>query len=186
MIGLGNPGPDYAAHRHNIGHMVVDKLASDLGASFRTHKANAFVAEARVAPGGSKLILAKLGSFMNTSGKPTAALASFYKVDPAHIIVVHDELDIDFDDVRIKVGGGHAGHNGLRDISAALASPDFVRVRVGIGRPPGRGDAAGFVLQPFTKAEREVLPFVLDRGADIVRAIAQDGVLAAQQRFHAP
>jgi len=166
--------------------MVVDKLASDLGASFRTHKANALVAEARTAPGGPKLVVAKLGSFMNLSGKPTAALAAFYKVDPAQVIVIHDELDIDFDEVRIKVGGGHAGHNGLRDIIGALGTPDFVRVRVGVGRPPGRQDAADFVLQPFNKTEREALPFVLDRSADIVCAIATDGVLEAQQRFHSP
>lgn len=166
--------------------MVVDKLASDLGASFRSHKANAMVAEVRVAPGGPKLVLAKLGTFMNLSGKPTAALATFYKVEPANIIVIHDELDINFDDVRIKVGGGHAGHNGLRDIIAAIGSPDFVRVRVGVGRPPGRGDAADFVLKPFSKSEREVLPFVLDRSAEAVCAIATDGVLAAQQKFHSP
>ena len=166
--------------------MVNAKLASDIGASFRTHKANALVAEGRTAPGAAKLVLAQPGTFMNLSGKPTAALLKFFSIEPTNLIVVHDELDIPFDDVRIKVGGGHGGHNGLRDIVSAISTPDFVRVRVGIGRPPGRQDAADFVLQDFGKSERDVLPHVLVRGADIIESIVTEGVLAAQQRFHSP
>lgn len=123
---------------------------------------------------------------MNLSGKPTAALLKFFSIAPSNLIVIHDELDIPFDDVRIKFGGGHGGHNGLRDIVASIGTPDFIRVRVGIGRPPGRQDAADFVLQDFAKSEREILPHVLGRGTDIIEAIVTEGVTAAQQRFHSP
>jgi PTH1 family peptidyl-tRNA hydrolase len=166
--------------------MVVAQLASGIGASFRTHKANALVAEGRITAGGAKVVLAQPATFMNLSGKPTAALLKFFSIEPSNLIVVHDELDIPFDDVRIKVGGGHGGHNGLRDIVAAIGTQDFVRVRVGIGRPPGRQDAADFVLQNFGKSERDVLPHVLVTAADAIESIVTEGVLAAQQRFHSP
>lgn len=186
VVGLGNPGPDYAGHRHNVGQMVVSELATEISANFSSHKANAMVAEGWVRPGGAKLILAKPKSYMNTSGGPVANLLKFYNLGVDRLIVVHDELDIDFDTVRIKQGGGHAGHNGLRDIIAATGSNDFTRVRVGIGRPPGRQDAADFVLRNFGTIEREALPHLIAHAADAVTEIAENGVLAAQQRFNSP
>ena len=186
VVGLGNPGPGYAGHRHNVGQMALAELAHRIPATFKSHKANATVAEARLSPGGPKLILAKPNSFMNLSGGPVAALLRFYDLDASRLIVLHDELDIPFDTVRLKSGGGHGGHNGIRDIASAIGTPDFVRVRIGIGRPPGRQDAADFVLKPFTGAEREVLPSLLSDAADATELVISDGLLAAQTRFHAP
>lgn len=186
VVGLGNPGPGYSGNRHNVGQMVLATLADRLGGAFKVHKANASVAEARIGFGGPKVILAKPGSYMNTSGGPVANLAKFYGVDAAHVIVLHDELDIPVDTVRIKVGGGHAGHNGLRDIIAALGTQEFVRVRIGIGRPPGRMEVADFVLKDFSSAERKELPVTLEIAADAVEAIVLGGALAAQQKFNAP
>jgi len=180
VVGLGNPGMPYAGNRHNVGQMVVDVLAARATSTFRSHKAGAAVAEGRLRPGGPKLVLAKPGSFMNGSGAPVAGLAKFFKVPAERVIVVHDELDLDFDTVRIKAGGGHGGHNGLRDIIARLGGPDFVRVRVGIGRPPGRMDAADFVLRDFSTEERKALPVLLEDAADAVERIVDDGLLAAQ------
>jgi len=186
VVGLGNPGPGYAGHRHNVGQMALAEVAHRISATFKSHKANAAVAEARLSPGGPKLILAKPNSFMNLSGGPVAALLRFYDLDASRLIVLHDELDIPFDTVRLKGGGGHGGHNGIRDIAAAIGTPDFVRVRIGIGRPPGRQDAADFVLKPFSGAEREVLPSLLSDAADATELVITDGLLAAQARFHAP
>lgn len=186
VVGLGNPGARYAATRHNIGQFVVDELASRRGATFKAHKANARVAEAWLRPGGPKLILAKPNSFMNVSGGPVAGLAAFYGIDPDRVIVIHDELDIDFDTLRLKVGGGHGGHNGVRDVAKALDTPEFARVRVGIGRPMGRQDPADWVLSEFGSAERQNLPVLVADAADAVEQIIDEGLLAAQQRFHAP
>jgi len=180
VVGLGNPGPQYAGNRHNVGQLVADVLAARLGAGFKSHKAGAVVAEGRLVPGGPRLVLAKPGSYMNLSGGPVASLTRFFKIPAADLIVVHDELDLDYDTVRIKVGGGHGGHNGLRDIIARIGTPDFVRVRVGIGRPPGRQDPADFVLRDFGAEERKTLPNLLEDAADAVARIAADGVLAAQ------
>lgn len=179
-VGLGNPGTQYAGNRHNVGQMVADVLADRMRTGFKSHKAGASIAEGRLVPGGPKLVLAKPSTYMNVSGAPVAALAKFFKVAPDRVIVIHDELDIDFDAVRIKAGGGHGGHNGLRDIIARLGSPDFVRVRVGIGRPPGRQDPADFVLRDFGAEERKTLPSLLEDAADAVERIVADGVLAAQ------
>lgn len=186
VVGLGNPGPDYAGHRHNVGQMALSQLASDIGATFKSHKANALVAEGWVRPGGPKLILAKPNTFMNLSGGPVANLLKFYGIEPLNLIVLHDELDINFDVVRLKSNGGHGGHNGLRDIIAAIGTNEFDRVRIGIGRPPGRQDAADFVLSNFNSSEREVLPHVLAHVCDAVDMIATEGILAAQQRFNSP
>ena len=185
VVGLGNPGPGYAGHRHNVGQMVVAELASRLGATFKVHKAGATVAEARVRPGGERIALAVPSTFMNVSGRPVAGLLKFYSLDASRLIVVHDELDLPFDTVRLKTGGGPGGHNGVRDI-IAVAGPEFVRVRVGVGRPPGRQDPADFVLSPFSKAERETLPNLVSDAADAVELVLTDGLLAAQQRVHAP
>lgn len=186
VIGLGNPGPRYETTRHNVGQMVVDELAARRAETLRSHKANAVVAEAWLRPGAAKMVLAKPKTFMNVSGGPAAALASFYSVDPGRVIVVHDELDIPFDTIKLKVGGGHGGHNGVRDIAKALGTPDFPRVRVGIGRPPGRQDPADWVLDPFSSEERKTLGILVSDAADAVEQVVGEGLLAAQQRFHAP
>ena len=185
VVGLGNPGPDYAANRHNVGQMVLDILADRISASFKSHKANASVAEGRLGFGGPKVILAKPGTYMNNSGGPVAGLMKFYDVDVQHVIVVHDELDIDAGVVRVKQAGGHAGHNGLRDIIAAADSNDFARVRVGIGRPPGRMDAADFVLKNFAGDERKELPLLLALSADAVEEIVTKGALEAMNSVNA-
>lgn len=180
VVGLGNPGLQYAGNRHNVGQLVTDVLAARAGAGFKSHKAGAVVAEGRLRPGGPKLVLAKPGTFMNLSGGPVAGLARFYKVEAPQLIVIHDDLDLDYDTVRIKVGGGHGGHNGLRDIIARLGTPEFIRVRVGIGRPPGRQDPSDFVLRDFGTSERATLANLLEDAADAVERIADDGVLGAQ------
>ncbi len=185
VVGLGNPGPDYAANRHNVGQMVLDILADRISASFKSHKANASVAEGRLGFGGPKVILAKPGTYMNNSGGPVAGLMKFYDVPLQNVIVVHDELDIDAGAVRVKQAGGHAGHNGLRDIIAAADSNDFVRVRVGIGRPPGRQDAADFVLKNFSAEERKELPLLLALSADAVEEIVTKGALEAMNSVNA-
>jgi PTH1 family peptidyl-tRNA hydrolase len=186
VVGLGNPGPGYAGNRHNVGHMVLAELADRLSSSFKTHKANALVAEGRSGAGGPRLVLAKPSTYMNLSGGPVAALLRFYKIPAERLIVVHDELDIPFDSVRLKSGGGHGGHNGIRDIAAAIRTPDFTRVRVGIGRPPGRQAAADYVLHDFGSDERKLLPNVLADAADAVELIASAGLEAAQLKFHSP
>ncbi|MCU1478181.1 MAG: pth [Subtercola sp.] len=187
VVGLGNPGVEYAGNRHNVGQMVVDELATRLRASFSSvGRVNARVASGRATPGGPRFVLAKPNSFMNNSGGPTAGLLAYYSVEPSHLIVVHDELDIPFDTVRLKFGGGHGGHNGIRDIIAAAGTGDFTRVRVGVGRPPGRQSAADFVLRDFSSTERAVLPNLLADAADAVERVAADGLTAAQQHFHAP
>jgi PTH1 family peptidyl-tRNA hydrolase len=186
IVGLGNPGPRYELTRHNVGQLVVDELAARRGESFRAHKANARVAETWLRPGGAKLILAKPNTFMNVSGGPVAGLAKFYGVEPEHVVVVHDELDIPFDTLKLKAGGGHGGHNGVRDVAKALDSTAFARVRVGIGRPSGRQDPADWVLDPFGASERKNLPILVGDAADAVEQLVEEGLLAAQQKHHAP
>ncbi|MDH6180293.1 PTH1 family peptidyl-tRNA hydrolase [Microbacteriaceae bacterium SG_E_30_P1] len=184
VAGLGNPGPGYAGNRHNVGQMVLAELASRASASFKNHKANAAIAEGRIVPGGPKFVLAKPNTYMNLSGGPISALLKFYSLDPSRLIVLHDELDIPFDTVRLKFGGGHGGHNGIRDTIAHLGTGDFTRVRIGIGRPPGRQPAADFVLRDFSSDERTVLPNLLVDAADAVELIATEGLPAAQLKFH--
>jgi PTH1 family peptidyl-tRNA hydrolase len=186
VVGLGNPGPRYELTRHNVGQLVVDELAARRGETFKQHKANARAAETWLRPGAAKLILAKPNSFMNVSGGPVAGLAKFYGVEPERIVVVHDELDIPFDTIKLKVGGGHGGHNGVRDVAKALGTADFPRVRVGIGRPMGRQDPADWVLDPFGAAERQNLGILVGDAADAVEQLIADGLVAAQQRHHAP
>lgn len=186
VVGLGNPGPRYEHTRHNIGQSVVDELADRRGGTFSSHKANARVAEEWLRPGGAKLVLAKPNSFMNVSGGPVSSLTRFYGVPPERVIVVHDELDIPFDSLKLKSGGGHGGHNGVRDVAKALGTPDFVRVRVGIGRPPGQQDPADWVLSSFGTTERKTLSVLVSDAADAVERIVEEGLVAAQQRVHAP
>ncbi|TFB50881.1 aminoacyl-tRNA hydrolase [Cryobacterium tagatosivorans] len=184
VVGLGNPGPGYAGNRHNVGQMVLAELADRMAANFKSHRTNSAVAEGRSFPGGPKLVLAKPNTFMNVSGGPVAALLRFYSLEPSRLIVVHDDLDIPYDTVKLKLGGGHGGHNGLRDIIAATGTNDFIRVRVGIGRPPGRQPSADFVLKDFSSTERATLPNLLADAADAVELIAADGLVAAQLKFH--
>lgn len=184
IVGLGNPGPEYSHNRHNVGQMVLDELASRTGGGFKSHKARAQVLEGRLGIGGPRIVLAKPLSYMNVSGGPVSALAQFYGIDPAHVIAVHDEIDIPFDTVKLKLGVGEGGHNGLRDISKALATKDYLRVRVGVGRPPGRMDTADFVLRDFSAPEKKDLPFLIDAAADAVEVLVKDGLPAAQQKFH--
>lgn len=190
MIGLGNPGPGYAGNRHNVGAMVIEELARRGGASLRAHKARARAAEIRVgttvggAP-GPKAVVAIPSTYMNESGGPVAGLAQFFKVPPERVVVVHDELDIDFGQLRLKLGGGEGGHNGLRSISRSLGTKDYLRVRVGIGRPPGRMDAASYVLKDFSASERKELDFLLPEAADAVERLLHDGLTDAQNVVHA-
>ena len=184
VVGLGNPGPGYAGNRHNVGQMALAQLADRASVGFKNHKANAAVAEGRSFAAGPRLVLAKPNTYMNVSGGPVSALLRFYKLPPSRLIVLHDELDIPFDSIKLKNGGGHGGHNGLRDIIAALGTHEFTRVRIGIGRPPGRQDAADFVLKDFSRDEREVLPNLLSDAADATELIALAGLTAAQLKFH--
>ncbi len=193
VIGLGNPGPGYAGHRHNVGAMVVAELARRAGDGFTaTRGMRAETVETRItasgigviAPGAQKLILVRSRTYMNESGIPVGKLAAFHQVIPHHIIAVHDELDIDFGTLRLKLGGGDNGHNGLRSIRAHLGTGDFHRVRVGISRPPGRQDPADYVLSNFTKAELPDLAHAVDRAADAVEALVVDGLASAQNTFH--
>lgn len=184
IVGLGNPGTEYKGNRHNVGQMVLDELAGRIGGNFKTHKTRAQVLEGRLGIGGPRLVLSKPMTYMNVSGGPVAALANFYGVEPDHVVAVHDEIDIAFNTVKLKCGGGEGGHNGLRDISKALATKDYLRVRVGVGRPPGRMDTADYVLRDFGSAERKDLPFLLDEAADAVEMLVRDGLIPAQQKFH--
>ncbi|MEU8173886.1 aminoacyl-tRNA hydrolase [Microbispora hainanensis] len=183
VVGLGNPGPEYAGNRHNAGFMVVDELAARMGGRFKAHRSRAEVVEGRLA--ALPVVLAKPLSFMNLSGGPVKALADFYKVTPDRVIVVHDELDIPYGALRAKIGGGDNGHNGLKSITKALGTRDYPRIRFGIGRPPGRMDPATFVLRDFATAERKDLPFLVDRAADMVESLMTAGLEATQNRFHA-
>ncbi|HEY9389366.1 MAG TPA: aminoacyl-tRNA hydrolase [Mycobacteriales bacterium] len=182
IIGLGNPGPEYAGNRHNAGAMVLGVLADRVGGRFRSHRARADVVEGRLA--GVRVILAKPRSYMNNSGGPASALRDFYKVPVDRIVVVHDELDIPFGTLRLKRGGGDNGHNGLRSVTASLGSRDYLRVRFGIGRPPGRQDPADFVLRNFSTPERKELPLDLDRAADAVETLLTRGLDTAQNTYN--
>jgi peptidyl-tRNA hydrolase, PTH1 family len=182
IVGLGNPGPEYAGNRHNAGRMVAELLARRMGASFKRHRSRSDIAEGTLA--GVPVTVGIPRSYMNLSGGPVAALRDFYKIPPERIVVIHDELDVPFGEIRLKRGGGAGGHNGLRSVSASLGSPDYFRVRLGIGRPPGRMDPADFVLRDFGSSERKELPLLVERGADAVEALLRDGLEPAQNAFH--
>jgi PTH1 family peptidyl-tRNA hydrolase len=184
VVGLGNPGPDYAATRHNVGFRVVELLAARAGGGkFAKHRSNADVLEGRLA--GRRAVLAKPRSYMNVSGGPVAGLLKYFSVEPADLVVVHDDLDLGFGVIRLKRGGGEGGHNGLRSISQSLGTKDYLRVRFGIGRPPGRQDPADFVLKRFSGAEAKELDLAVDLAADAAEALLADGLEPAQNRFHA-
>lgn len=183
VVGLGNPGPTYAKTRHNVGHMAVDELAARVGGGWKSAKqAKADVVETRIS--GVRAVLARPRSFMNDSGGPVTGLLRFFKVEPAGLVVIHDELDIGFGTLRVKFGGGDNGHNGLRSIRRSLDTGDYFRVRFGVGRPPGRQDPADYVLNEFSPAERKDLPFAVDRTADAVESLLTDGLEATQSRYN--
>jgi peptidyl-tRNA hydrolase, PTH1 family len=184
VVGLGNPGQVYAKTRHNLGFRVADLLADRAGSNYKLHKrSGADVATGRLA--GRPVILGKPRSYMNESGRQVAALAKFYSVPPADLIVIHDELDIDFGKIRLKLGGGDGGHNGVRSVASALGTKDFHRVRIGIGRPPGRKDPAAFVLENFSAAERPEVPVICEQAADATELLIKLGLETAQNQVHA-
>ncbi len=182
LIGLGNPGLPYAGNRHNVGAMIIEVLAARLTGRFRSHKAGAQVAECRL--GAASVVLARPSTYMNLSGGPVAGLMRFYKAAPGDLVVLHDDLDLPFCTIRVKQGGGEGGHNGLRSISSAIGSRDFLRVRFGIGRPPGRMDPADYVLRDFSAAEGTDLPVGLEEAADAAEMLITEGLLATQNRLH--
>ncbi|GAB0108036.1 aminoacyl-tRNA hydrolase [Nocardia sp. JMUB6875] len=183
VVGLGNPGSEYERTRHNVGFMVADVLAERVGGRFTVHKkSGADLLEARL--DGRKVLLAKPRTYMNLSGRPVAALAKFFSVPATEVIVVHDELDLPFGAVRLKRGGGEGGHNGLRSISQALTTKDYLRVRFGIGRPPGRQDPADYVLKPFSAPERKEVPVIVEQTADAVELLLRVGLETAQNQLH--
>ncbi len=186
VVGLGNPDP--VTRRRGTTSVSSSSTSSPRVAArrFRAHKANARVAETWLRPGGAKLMLAKPNSFMNVSGGPVAGLAKFYGVDPDHVVVVHDELDIPFDTIKLKIGGGHGGHNGVRDVAKALGRRSSRACAWASAVPPGRQDPADWVLDPFGAAERKNLPILVGDAADAVEQLVDEGLLAAQQKHHAP
>lgn len=185
VVGLGNPGPEYASTRHNVGFQVVDLLADEHRIRLARHKrGHAQAGEGRFGIPGPHVVLVEPMSFMNDSGGPVKALMAFYGVPADGMIVVHDELDIPFGSIRAKLGGGDNGHNGLKSIRKAIGGGDFLRVRVGIGRPSGRQEPADYVLKPFAAAERKELPAVVQRAADAVTSLIGDGLEATQNQFN--
>jgi peptidyl-tRNA hydrolase, PTH1 family len=183
LVGLGNPGTEYEKTRHNIGAMVVDHLASLQRINFSSHKSRNLIAEYRMSS-GAKIVLAKPNSYMNTLGGPVKALRDFYSIENENIIALHDELDIDYSAIRIKFGGGENGHNGLKSISSALATKDYFRLRLGIGRPPGQQDPADFVLNRFNQSERSSLPQFLERAGEAIEYLIENGLEKAQSQFN--
>jgi PTH1 family peptidyl-tRNA hydrolase len=182
IAGLGNPGPAYDGNRHNAGFLVADELADRVGAKFRGGKFRGSVAEGRLS--GVPVLIVKPMTFMNESGATVAGLAKYLRLTPESLVVIHDELDLPFESIRLKRGGGDNGHNGLRSVTSHLGTRDYHRVRVGIGRPPGRMDPAAFVLRDFSASERKELAFVFDRAADAVEALITTGLTAAQNTFN--
>ena len=188
VVGLGNPGPSYAGHRHTVGYRVTSELAERMGSPFRAHKSGrAEVVEGRLTPPGTpgpRVVLVRARSYMNESGGPVKQLATFYKVPPEHIVAVHDELDLPFDSMRVKLGGGDNGHNGVRSLRSALGTGDFHRVRIGIGRPPGRQSVSDFVLSDYSASERKAVPMQVITAADAVESLVTEGLERTQARFN--
>ena len=183
VVGLGNPGPSYAGHRHTVGHVVAGELARRMGGKFKAHRGRADLLEGRLA--GRRVVLAKPKCYMNESGGPVTSLRDFFKVPSEQIVVIHDELDIPFGTLRLKLGGGDNGHNGLKSVTRSLGTRDYYRLRFGIGRPTGPQDPADFVLSDFSPTERRELPFLVDRAADAVESLLTVGLDATQNAFHA-
>ncbi len=186
IVGLGNPGPEYMNTRHNIGALVVERMAAQSQAKFSAHKARADIAEIRLGVGGETpvLILARPRSYMNESGGPVKGLADYFSIAPDQIIVLHDELDIDFNSIRVKLGGGDNGHNGLKSVTQSLGSGEYYRIRMGIGRPQGQQDPADFVLKQFAIQENKDLEVFLAEGGDEIESLIKQGLEKTQQDFN--
>lgn len=186
VVGLGNPGDEYAATRHNVGQMVIDHLAKRHNVKLSTHKSRTDIAAYKLGVGvdAHSIILAKSKSYMNESGGPIKALASFYSVEPTKIIVLHDELDIPYAAIRTKVAGGDNGHNGLKSITSSFGTAEYFRVRLGIGRPMGQQDPGDFVLKQFSKEEKKSIDEFIDRGADCVEFLIEKGLDLTQSKFN--
>lgn len=180
-MGLGNPGKEYTGTRHNIGQMVVQHWAGESGVGLTRLKSFGTIAKVSASPA---VYVAETVGYMNVSGPPAKQMATFHKIDASRVVVIHDDLDIPFPSIRLKCGGGHGGHNGVKSFHNAFGTPDFFRIRMGIGRPPGQMDPARYVLGAFTREQREELPLLLDRAKDAIEMIISDGLTAAQQRFH--
>lgn len=186
VVGLGNPGPGYATTRHNVGYLVADELADRMGGGWKSHRSGrALAVEGRLAGApGVRAVLGRGRCHMNESGGPVSALLKFYKAMPGQLVVIHDELDLPYGDLRLKHGGGDNGHNGLKSIRSALGTGDFYRVRVGIGRPPGRQDTSGFVLTPFSSTEKRELDVHVQRAADAVESLVTQGLDVTQSAYN--
>lgn len=188
VIGLGNPGARYAPTRHNIGQMTIDELADRMSLTLTKTKHGAVASMGRLLGSGGlpgpRVVLAKSLGYMNVTGDPTRGLLDFYSVPPENLIVIHDDVDLDFDAIKLKRGGGEGGHNGLRSITQALGTKDYLRVRAGVGRPPGRMDTAAFVLRPFTTDEKKTLPMFISDLADAVEMLVTEGLTETQQKYH--
>jgi PTH1 family peptidyl-tRNA hydrolase len=185
VVGLGNPGPSYAGNRHNVGAMVLDELAARAGVKLSPgtgKRARTLIGEGRLA--GRRVVLARPTSYMNESGGPVRGLLDYHSIPVTDLVVLHDELDIPFASVRLKRGGGEGGHNGLRSISRSTGTKDYLRVRVGIGRPPGRQDPADFVLKDFSATERKELDLLVAEAADAAEELLAQGLEAAQNVVH--
>ena len=185
VVGLGNPEVEYGGTRHNVGADVVRLLADRLGVSFKPHRVQALVADTFDRPGGTPLSLLLPFGYMNNSGGPVQQAMTFYKVPSDRLIVVHDDLDLELGRLRLKMGGGTGGHNGLKDVQRRCGGPSFLRTRIGIGRPPGRQDPADFVLRKFSSQEREIIDGTVQRAADAILDLVSQGLEAAQNRHHA-
>jgi PTH1 family peptidyl-tRNA hydrolase len=186
VAGLGNPGDQYAATRHNVGQMVIDQLVKRHSIKLASHKSRTHIAAYKLGVGidAHQIILAKSHSYMNETGGPIKALANFYSIEPENIIALHDELDIGFAAIRTKLGGGDNGHNGLKSMTSAFNTPDYYRVRLGIGRPMGQQDPADFVLKQFSKEEKKDLDEFIERGADVVEFLIEKGLELTQGKFN--
>ena len=186
VVGLGNPGPSYESTRHNVGYLVADELAERMGGSWKAHKSGrALAIEGRLAGvPGVRTVLGRGRCYMNESGGPVSALLKFYKATPEQLVIVYDELDLPYGDMRVKFGGGDNGHNGLKSVRASLGTGDWYRVRVGISRPPGRQAPADYVLKPFSTTERRELDLHVNRAADAVESLLTEGLENTQNRFN--
>ncbi|GAA1866282.1 aminoacyl-tRNA hydrolase [Brevibacterium marinum] len=190
VFGLGNPGPKYESTRHNIGQMVIDELTQRIGVKLTRTKLRCNVGTARLPTGatpglpGPRVVLATSTGYMNESGGPVRQLADFYSIDTARIVAVHDDVDIPFDTIKAKIGGGEGGHNGLRSMTSVLGTKDYTRIRAGVGRPPGPQDTADYVLKPFSKVERAALPMFISDIADAVEMRIIEGLERVQLTYH--
>lgn len=182
VVGLGNPGKKYDGTRHNVGFAVIDELARRAGVHAFQGKFKGDVATGQL--GGERCAILKPLTYMNVSGESVQPAAAFYKIEPTHVIVVHDELDLPLGELKMKKGGGHGGHNGIRSIAQRLGTPDFVRVRAGIGRPEGKRDVSNYVLGQFSDDQRADADLLIQKAADAMELVIREGLLAAQHKYH--